>query len=70
MATTDSSISYEVYDISEPDALQKVDENNIEIVKENPDNVTSLGADLAKIAVFDDLLLLRDNEGNVKVEEI
>ena len=122
----DGSDKYEIYDITVPDSPQKVDANNVNIIKETslvkaddaneniiyagqtiadinqfdadslevwgwndkyvfvnaiiqgqdtfyqieldkPENVVNLGDDISKIAVFDDLLLLRNNDGSVEV---
>lgn len=38
-----------------------------QIELDEPENVVNLGDDISKIAVFDDLLLLRNNDGNVEV---
>ena len=117
---------YEIYDITVPDSPQKVDANDVNIIKETPlvkaddaneniiyqgrniadinqfdadslevwgwndkyvfvnaiiqgqdtfyqieldesENVVDLGDDISKIAVFDDLLLLKNDDGSVEV---
>ena len=37
------------------------------IAFDEPESVVNLGDDISKIAVFDDLLLLRNNDGSVEV---
>lgn len=126
IAKADGSDKYEIYDITVPDSPQKVDANDMDIIKETPlvkaddaneniiyqgqniadinqfdadsievwgwndkyvfvnaiiqgqdnfykieldkpENVVDLGNDISKLAVFDDLLLIRNNDGSVEV---
>ncbi|SEA73871.1 hypothetical protein SAMN02910384_02227 [Pseudobutyrivibrio sp. ACV-2] len=66
IATTDTSDKYEIYDISSPDSPQKVDVNEVELVSEPVDD-TSQVDDIHRIAIFDDLMLIRNDEGSVQV---
>lgn len=48
--------------------LYKYDTKNAESIElDEPENVVDLSNDISKIAVFDDLLLLRNNDGSVEV---
>ncbi len=66
IATTDTSDKYEIYDISSPASPQKVDVNDVELVSEPVDD-TSQVDDIHRIAIFDDLMLIRNDEGSVQV---
>ena len=58
-------------DIEESPFKEKWDNGNVEfyynIELDELENLVDLGNDISKIAVFDDLLLLRNNDGSVEV---